>query len=279
MFVYIIVYTIATVAFLPGIILTLGGGFAFSAAYGLGEGIAIASFATFTGAFLGSLLAFLIARYLMRDTIVTYALRFPILKAIDRAIQLQGLKIVILLRLNPAIPFNAFNYVTGITSCTFKDYVIGSIGMLPATVIFSYFGSLLSDLKDAAQGATAGDPTVRWAMLVVGVVASIIALVLISFYVRKALRQVLKDDETAAAAAAPAAAAEGAAAAASTGAEAEEDAKQTAVEVTTGEGEATQLKHVSSGYPLLAEGASTPTASGSSDSVTASEGAVEADRV
>lgn len=37
--------------------------------------------------------------------------KFKILKAVDRAIESQGLKLVLLLRLSPVVPFNAFNYV------------------------------------------------------------------------------------------------------------------------------------------------------------------------
>ena len=84
------VYMVATVAFVPGTILTLGGGFAFAQAYGQGGmmllpscvhpntllnvtghpvGILIASAATIVGAFFGAVFAFLLGRYALRDTV------------------------------------------------------------------------------------------------------------------------------------------------------------------------------------------------------------------
>jgi uncharacterized membrane protein YdjX (TVP38/TMEM64 family) len=54
-FAFVGVYVAATVAFLPGSILTLGGGFVFGGAFGLGPGIVLATSAVFVGAGLGAI--------------------------------------------------------------------------------------------------------------------------------------------------------------------------------------------------------------------------------
>ena len=66
-FAFMGVYFVATVLFIPGSVLTLGGGFVFGKALGLGQGIALASSAVFIGASLGAIASFLLGRYLLRD--------------------------------------------------------------------------------------------------------------------------------------------------------------------------------------------------------------------
>ena len=66
-FAFMGVYFVATVFFIPGSVLTLGGGFVFGKALSLGQGIALASSAVFIGASLGAIASFLLGRYLLRD--------------------------------------------------------------------------------------------------------------------------------------------------------------------------------------------------------------------
>jgi len=102
------VYFAATILFVPGSILTLGAGFAFSAPLGLGPGIALGTASVFVGAALGAIVAFLVARYLLREPVRRLTKRYAVFEAIDAALQDNGLKIFVLLRLSPVIPFNAF---------------------------------------------------------------------------------------------------------------------------------------------------------------------------
>ena len=81
----ICVYTVATILFIPGAILTIGCGFAFRSAFdSTFKGVLFASTAVFIGAFIGSLCSFLLGRYLFRDFVLELASGYPILQAIDR---------------------------------------------------------------------------------------------------------------------------------------------------------------------------------------------------
>ena len=125
---------LATVLFLPCSVLTVGAGFAF----GIAWGTLVVSIGSTTGASL----AFLISRYVARDRIVAIAEKNAKFKAIDRAIGRQGWKMVGLLRLSPAIPFNLSNYVYGLTAVRFWPYVLASwIGMFPVTLLYVYLGA------------------------------------------------------------------------------------------------------------------------------------------
>jgi uncharacterized membrane protein YdjX (TVP38/TMEM64 family) len=90
--------------------------------YGVVGGTAVA----LTGAIIGSTLAFLCGRYLVRKRVETATKGNRKFEAIDKAIGEQGWKIVGLLRLSPLIPFNLSNYFYGVTGVGFLPYVLAS---------------------------------------------------------------------------------------------------------------------------------------------------------
>src|SRR5207237_6945302 len=152
--VFIGAYAIATVLFLPGWIFTVTAGLLF----GVIGGTAVA----LSGATIGATLAFLVARYLVRDSIQTLAGSNPRFRAIDRAIGENGWKIVGLLRLNPLIPFNISNYFYGITAIPFWQYVLVSvIGMLPGALLYAYLGAVVQ----ATIGSGSPPRTIRSLLL------------------------------------------------------------------------------------------------------------------
>ncbi len=128
---FIAVYAIAAVLLLPAAIFTIAAGLI----YGIAGGTVVA----LTGATLGATFAFLIARYLLRKRIQSFAKKNKKFGAIGA----QGWKIVGLLRLSPLIPFNVSNYFYGVTSIGLWPYVLASgIGMLPGTLLYAYLGAI-----------------------------------------------------------------------------------------------------------------------------------------
>ena len=80
----ILVYVIATVCFIPGSILTLGTGYAFGKAMeSTAYGVFLASVAVFLGASLGSIMSFLLGRYLLRGCVLRMTHQYPLFQAID----------------------------------------------------------------------------------------------------------------------------------------------------------------------------------------------------
>lgn len=136
--IFIGLYVVATVLFIPGSVLTLGAG----AVFGVLWGCVYVSIA----ATLGATCAFLVGRYLARDAIARRLEGNPRFAAVDQAVAREGWKIVLLTRLSPVFPFTLLNYAFGLTQVRLREYVLASwIGMMPGTVMYVYFGSLAGE--------------------------------------------------------------------------------------------------------------------------------------
>lgn len=179
--VFILGYAVATVAFIPGSLLTLAAG----AIFGLVEG----TIYTLIGATLGSSGAFLVARYLARRKIERKIAGNAKFAAIDKAVGREGFKIVALLRLSPAFPFSLLNYALGLTKVTFLQYVAASIAMLPGSLLYVYYGKAAGSLAALAGGAKTEKGPGSWIVLGLGLVATIVVTTFVTRLAGKALRQ------------------------------------------------------------------------------------------
>mgnify|MGYP001162627834 FL=1 len=178
---FIVLYVLATVFFVPGFILTLAAGVLFGVVWG-SVAVSVASIA-------GATLAFLIGRYLARDWVAQRIQGNEKFEAIDQAVAGEGWKIVGLVRLSPVFPFNLLNYAFGITRVSLKDYFLASwIGMLPATVMYVYVGSLAGDLATLGSQERSRTPG-EWGLYLIGLVATIVLTVYITQIARKALQK------------------------------------------------------------------------------------------
>ncbi len=182
-FVFIVVYAVATVLLAPGSILTIGAGFAF----GLWKGFLAVS----AGSTLGASLAFLVARFIAREKLEAIAQRNEKFRKIDNAIGRQGAKLIFLLRLSPVIPFNLSNYFYGLTGVKFWPYVFASwIGMMPGTFLYVYIGTAGRVAVSAAAGGEAMEHGWQyWTFLGIGLVATIVVTIWVTKIARDALRK------------------------------------------------------------------------------------------
>ncbi|MEM8719092.1 MAG: TVP38/TMEM64 family protein [Cyanobacteria bacterium P01_G01_bin.39] len=184
---FILIYMIATVAFLPGSILTLGAGVLF--------GVVQGSIYVFIGATIGATLAFLVGRYLARGWISRKIAGNQKFSAIDQAVGKEGLKIVLLTRLSPIFPFNLLNYGLGVTGVSLKDYILASVGMIPGTVMYVYIGSLAGSIATIG-GETNANPVAQWTIRIVGFIATVAVTLYVTKIARKALDESIDDSDT-----------------------------------------------------------------------------------
>lgn len=177
--VYILAYLSAAVLLVPGSLFTLAAGFLF----GLPLGVALAS----AGSVLGATAAFVSGRFFARAWVAERIAKLPKFRALDAAAEQDGFAIVLLARLSPLFPFNLLNYGFGITGVRLRDYCLASwIGMLPATVLYVYVGTLAKDLTELGSGQAQNGPA-RMALLIAGLVATAVLTMLITRRATRAL--------------------------------------------------------------------------------------------
>lgn len=174
------IYAISTVLFLPGSVLTIAGGVLFGPIWG--------TFYSLTGATIGATMAFLIARYLASDLI--FRKTGGKLRQLIEGVEVEGWRFVAFVRLVPLFPFNLLNYALGLTRIRLFHYIVTSyVCMLPGAVAYTYLGY-------AGRNAVAGDEdVVQKALLGLGLLALVAFLPRLIKRLRKKLALMLSAAE------------------------------------------------------------------------------------
>ncbi|OLC48332.1 MAG: hypothetical protein AUH43_09735 [Acidobacteria bacterium 13_1_40CM_65_14] len=180
--VFILIYAIAVVALIPASLLTIAGGALFGVLHGTLYAV--------TGAALGSTSAFLLGRHVARRAIAHRLARLPRVAAIDRAVSVQGRRIVLLLRLSPLVPFNVLNYALGLTTISLGDFLLASVGMIPGAFMYAYCGKIAGMALALAGKAQVPRDTSYYALLFAGLAATIVATALVARTAQRALGDV-----------------------------------------------------------------------------------------
>ena len=171
-------YVALVLVLVPGAALTLIAG----AVFGPIEGVLVVAVATSVA----DAVAFLLARYVLRGAVESLIARYPTFRAVDRAIAKSGWRVVALLRLNPTVPYSVSNYLFGATAVPLVPYLVASgLFTLPGAFLYVYLGYVGAE--------TLGGPErtdMEWALLVVGLVATGLAVVYVTRLTRRALREI-----------------------------------------------------------------------------------------
>ena len=184
--VFIAIYIVVTVFFVPGSILTLGAGALFGVLWG--------TIYVSVGSTLGATAAFVVGRYFMRDWVASKVSQSERFSAVDDAIGREGGKIVFLLRLSPIFPFNLSNYAFALTKVSLGSYMLASwLGMIPGTIMYVYIGSLIESI--AALGVEGRSrTTAEWILYVVGLLATVAVTVYVTRIARRAIKERVGDE-------------------------------------------------------------------------------------
>jgi uncharacterized membrane protein YdjX (TVP38/TMEM64 family) len=131
---------VGAVLFFPGSPLTLLAGATLGVFWG--------SVTSIIGNTLGAILAFVVSRYALKGYVrKTLYTKYSKIKAYEDRFFKHGIRTVIILRLIPLFPFNALNYLLGVTQVTLYEYSVGTaLGMIPGTLVYVYFGNSIAML-------------------------------------------------------------------------------------------------------------------------------------
>ena len=136
---------------------------------------------------MGAAFGFLLSRSLLRKDIAVHFRKHATFRAIDQAVEAEGWKIVILLRLCP-IPFGLANYLYGLTAVRFRPYLLATIlGSLPSTLLLCQLGSAGKASLQALASGHGNNSVGHLIILALSILGPIAAIVIIPRFARKAV--------------------------------------------------------------------------------------------
>lgn len=139
---FFVTYVLVTALSLPvATWMTLAAG----ALFGFWQGVLIVSFAST----LGATLAFLAARYLLRDWV--HDRLGDRARSLDAGLAKDGAFYLFTLRLIPVVPFFAVNLLMGLTPIkTLTFYLVSQAGMLAGTAVYVNAGTQLAQIEEVS---------------------------------------------------------------------------------------------------------------------------------
>lgn len=183
---YVGIFAIATSLLVPESLFCIVAG----ALFGLGWGIA----ATMLANLLAGSLQFAIAHCFLRARIDRFCAARPPLASIQRAVHHDELRLQLLLRLTPLSPA-LMSYLLGSAGVRYASFLLASLARTPSLVTEVYFGYAGKHVAQMA-GRHSGSVYLHDFALVLGLVACLAALALISREARKAVLRAMEDSET-----------------------------------------------------------------------------------
>ncbi len=157
---YVAFYILQTGFSLPGgALMTLAGGFLFGSVLG--------TIFVNIGATTGATLAFLAARYILRDWVERkFSGR---IEPIQAGFTQNAFSYLLTLRLIPAFPFFLVNLVSGLTRIPLGTYIMAtSIGIIPGSFLYAFAGKQLGSINSLAEIAS---PSMLMAFTFLGLLA------------------------------------------------------------------------------------------------------------
>ena len=178
---FIALYVLAAITLAPAFVLTFAAG----AVFGLWRGTLL----VYLGATLGSSAVYALAVPLARTRVLGWIDRDPRMAAARRAVVGHSAWIQFLLRLSPLVPYNLLNYALALSGVRYRDFLVASVGMLPTIVMYAYYGKVVGDITKIAVGVEPPRGAEYYALLVVGLIATVVATTMITRAARRAMDQ------------------------------------------------------------------------------------------
>ena len=176
-FVFILVYVFWVSGLLPGSWLSMLSGFLY--------GTWLGSLIVFLGAFFGAHLTFYLSRTFLKEWAQKKVVNFPKIKIMEKAVQREGLKVILLTRLSPLFPFGLLNVAYGLSEIKILDFTLGMIGILPGTILYCSLGSLALKVSNFGDVLAGRSQTSSFVWSLISICSTILVVILILRSTRK----------------------------------------------------------------------------------------------
>ena len=149
----------------------------------------------FTASIVGGLLAFMIGRWLFRDSIAKIVASDKRLQNIETAIGEEAMRISILVRLSPLIPDEWLNYIMASGPVTTRVFFLSTLSSVVYSLAYAYFGHAVGTiaLSSDAMGGFKQSP-LGMALLILGLIATVLATVIVTKVTMKALEDAIEEE-------------------------------------------------------------------------------------
>jgi uncharacterized membrane protein YdjX (TVP38/TMEM64 family) len=178
---FVFAYVVASITLAPAVVLTFAAG----AVFGLWWGTVL----VYVGAVFGSSAVFFLASPLAKSRLVARIDRDARVAAVRQALVGDRFWLMFLLRLSPLVPFVFLNYALALAGVRYTSYLMATVGMLPAIVLYVYYGKVVGDVAALATGLRPPRTAAYYTLLGVGLAATIMATTIVTRAARRAVEQ------------------------------------------------------------------------------------------
>jgi uncharacterized membrane protein YdjX (TVP38/TMEM64 family) len=109
--------------------------------------------------------------------------------AVRNAVAGGGVRIMLLLRLSPLVPYSILNYALALSGVRYADFVVALLGMIPAIILYTYYGKVVGDVAALAAGVSPPRGVEYYLLLGVGLVAVAVSTTMITRAARREMER------------------------------------------------------------------------------------------
>ena len=178
---FVLIYIAAAVTLAPAFFLTVAGG----AVFGVWQG----SLLVFVGASLGASAVYALASPLASTRWMRRVTSDQRVAAVRKAVAGGGVRVMLLLRLSPLVPYSILNYALALSGVRYADFVVALLGMIPAIVLYTYYGKVVGDVAALAAGVSPPRGLEYYVLLAVGLVTVVVSTTMITRAARREMER------------------------------------------------------------------------------------------
>ena len=150
----------------------------------------------FVASMVGGLIAFVLGRWLFRDSIKEAIQNDKRMLNIESALDEDAMRISVLVRLSPILPDEWLNYIMSATPVSMRVFVLSNVSSLIYCIIYAYYGYALGSIALSRSGmAGLTQSSGGLLLLLMGIIATVIATVIVTRTSIRVLKEAIGEEE------------------------------------------------------------------------------------